>query len=129
MISVVAALTASLCFAAAMIWAGVVDLATMRIRNELVLFLLAIYTALAPLAGFGAVEIGWSATCAFGVLVSMLALFSFGWIGGGDAKLTAAVTLWLGADHALVYLLYTALFGGVLTLALLQFRLIALPNV
>jgi prepilin peptidase CpaA len=127
-ISTLAASAATLCFGATVIWAGVMDVATMKIRNELVLFLLAIYAALAPLSGFGVVDIGWSTACAFSVLASMLVFFSFGWIGGGDAKLSAAITLWLGADQALTFVVYTALFGGVLTLAILQFRSTALPN-
>jgi prepilin peptidase CpaA len=51
-----------------------------------------------------------------------------GWIGGGDAKLAAVVALWLGADLVLPYVLYTAVFGGLLTLAILQFRTMALPS-
>ena len=34
------------------------------------------------------------------VLAVAFALFAFGWIGGGDAKLAAATALWLGFDHA-----------------------------
>ncbi len=126
-ITAAAAISASLCFAAATLWAALTDLTTMKIRNELVLFLLAVYAALAPLAGFGAVEIGMSATVAFGILVCMFIFFALGWIGGGDAKLAAVVALWLGADHAAFFVIYTALFGGVVTLALLQFRMIPLP--
>lgn len=126
-ISAVAALTASICFAAGTIWAGLMDLATMKIRNELVLFLLAIYAALAPLAGFGAVQIGWSAAVALAVLAGMFVFFGLGWIGGGDAKLIAVVVLWLGAEQALPYVLYIAIFGGVLSLLLLKFRSLPLP--
>jgi prepilin peptidase CpaA len=127
-ISAIAALTASLCFFATTIWAGLMDLATLKIRNELVLFLLGIYAALAPLAGFEAVQIGLSAAVALSVLIGMFIFFALGWIGGGDAKLSAVVALWLGAEHALPYLVYMALFGGLLTLALLRFRAISLPD-
>lgn len=126
-ISALAASTATLCFAFATIWAGMMDLITMRIRNELVLFLLAIYAALAPLAGFGVDEIGLNAAVALGVLVCMFVFFGLGWIGGGDAKLAAVVALWLGADHVMAFTIYTALFGGALTLLLLQFRALPLP--
>ena len=51
-----------------------------------------------------------------------------GWIGGGDAKLAAATALWFGFDHLLDYLLYASLFGGALTLVLLQFRQWPLPS-
>lgn len=126
-ISVAAAFAATLCFAVFTMWAGVMDLITMKIRNDLVLFLLAVYAALAPLSGFTAVEIALSAAIALGVLIGMFIFFALGWIGGGDAKLAAAAALWLGADHALPYVLYTAIFGGALTLVLLQFRALPLP--
>jgi len=127
MISAVAALSASLCFAAAILWAAFMDLTTMKIRNEIIVFLFAVYAALAPLAGFSAVHIGLSAAAAFAVLAGMFLFFALGWIGGGDAKLASAVALWLGADQAPAFILYTALFGGLITLALLQFRTMPLP--
>jgi prepilin peptidase CpaA len=118
---------ASLCFVLAVLWAGAGDLVTMKIRNDLILFLVASYAILAPLSGIGWVEIGSSVAVAAGVLVCMFALFGFGWIGGGDAKLASVIALWLGADHVFAYVLFTALFGGMLTIALLQFRLTVLP--
>ena len=36
--------------------------------------------------------------------------------------------LWFGFDHLLEYALYGSIFGGVLTLALLQFRAWPLPQ-
>ena len=50
-----------------------------------------------------------------------------GWVGGGDAKVAAAAALWFGFGHLLDYLLYASLFGGALTLLLLQFRQWPLP--
>ncbi|WP_230533189.1 A24 family peptidase [Microvirga roseola] len=126
----IAALTVSiagLAFVASVAYAGVMDLVTMKIRNGLVLFLLAAYAGLAPLAGWTAAEIGMSVASATGVLACTFILFGFGWIGGGDAKFATVVALWLGAEHTPVYLIYTTLFGGVLTLAFLQFRLMTLP--
>jgi prepilin peptidase CpaA len=61
------------------------------------------------------------------VLVAAFGLFARGIIGGGDAKLAAATALWFGFDHLLVYVVYASLFGGALTLALLQFRMAPLP--
>lgn len=120
-------LAASLCFALATIWAGLMDLLTMKIRNGIIIFLFLVYAVLAPVAGVSLAEIGASAGFAALVLVSMFVFFSMGWIGGGDAKLAAVVALWLGPDHAVPYLVYTAIFGGLLTLGILQFRSIALP--
>ena len=61
------------------------------------------------------------------VLLVAFGFFTRGWIGGGDAKLAAATALWLGFDHLLPYLVYASLFGGALTLLLVQFRLSPLP--
>ena len=55
------------------------------------------------------------------------ACFAFGWIGGGDAKVAAGAALWFGFAHLLDYLVYASLFGGALTLLLLQFRQWPLP--
>jgi prepilin peptidase CpaA len=62
------------------------------------------------------------------VLVISFGLFSFGWIGGGDAKLASATALWFGFAHLLDYLLYASVFGGALTLLLIQFRMLPLPR-
>jgi prepilin peptidase CpaA len=62
------------------------------------------------------------------VLTVAFVFFARGWIGGGDAKLAAATALWLGFDHLVVYLLYASIFGGVLTIAMIRFRLMPLPQ-
>jgi prepilin peptidase CpaA len=62
------------------------------------------------------------------VLAVTFLFFARGWIGGGDAKLAAATALWFGFDHLLVYLLYASIFGGALTLAMIRFRLMSLPQ-
>src|SRR5690606_17246076 len=56
------------------------------------------------------------------VLLAGFALFTLGWIGGGDAKLMAAASLWLGFDNLLVFLVWTALLGGALSLLILTYR-------
>jgi prepilin peptidase CpaA len=62
------------------------------------------------------------------VLAIAFGCFAMGWIGGGDAKLAAATALWFGFDHLLPYLFYASLFGGALTLLLLSFRTLPLPQ-
>jgi prepilin peptidase CpaA len=54
-------------------------------------------------------------------------LFAAGYIGGGDAKLFAVVTLWLGFHDLAPYALAASLFGGLLTLILLGLRQWPLP--
>jgi prepilin peptidase CpaA len=117
---------AAIC-AFAMVYAGLTDLTTMRIRNNLCLWLFGSYAALAPFVGFTVEQIAWSAAFAAALLAVSFILFAFGWMGGGDGKLLAVTALWLGVDHAPAFLIYTGLFGGALTLAVLQLRLVGLP--
>ena len=126
-ISQMAAWTALAFFPAVMIFAALMDFMTMKIRNRLVIVVALAYAVLAPLAGFGLEDMALSLAIAAGVFLAGFVLFSMGWIGGGDAKLAAATVLWLGPDHMLAYFLYTALLGGVLTLAVLGFRGMKLP--
>jgi prepilin peptidase CpaA len=126
-ISALAAPMATVIFAFTLVYAGLMDLTTMRIRNGLVLVLLAAYAMLAPLAGFTLEEIAWSTAIAMGILAVCFVFFAFGWMGGGDVKLLAVTALWLGFDHTPAFLLYTALSGGALTLVVLRLRTVGLP--
>ncbi len=56
------------------------------------------------------------------VFAAAMALWRFGYLGGGDVKLLAAVGLWAGPENAMNFLLVTGLAGGALALALLWYR-------
>ena len=105
-----------------MAYAASSDLLTMRIANWIVGALVVAYFALAFVAQVPLVDIGVSLAAAVIVLAIAFAFFAFGWIGGGDAKLAAATTLWVGVGLMLPYLIYAALLGGGLTLAILAVR-------
>ncbi|MCA1408871.1 prepilin peptidase [Ensifer sp. IC3342] len=122
MISTSAAWLAFFLFAGTMTYAGIKDVATMTISNRLVLALAGSFAVLVPAAGLGVATISSSVLIGSGVLICTFVLFSLGWIGGGDAKLLPVAVLWLGPDLALDFVLYTAVIGAALTLALLQFR-------
>jgi prepilin peptidase CpaA len=126
-ISALAAVCGVFLFPLAMIFAGLMDLATMKIRNVLVAAIGLAWLALAPLAGFSLQEMGQNFGVALIVLVLTFFFFARGWIGGGDAKLAASTALWLGFDYLFVYALYASLFGGILTFALIRFRFLPLP--
>jgi prepilin peptidase CpaA len=49
-------------------------------------------------------------------------VFACGWIGGGDVKLIAAVSLWAGQEHIVLFMIATSLAGGVLALAALSWQ-------
>jgi len=116
-------------FPAAMAFAAASDLITMTIANRISLVLVAGFLLLAALSGMSTTEMGWHFGAGACVLVIGFALFSAGWVGGGDAKLAAVTALWFGFGHLFEYLVYASLLGGALTLALLQFRLLPLPAV
>lgn len=127
-ISQLAAWTGLVLFPAMMVFAALMDVMTMTIRNRLVLAIVAGYAILAPLAGIPPYDMGSSILVAAAMCLAGFTMFSLGWIGGGDAKLAAATVLWLGSGHLLDYLVFTAFFGGCLTLAVLAFRQAALPE-
>ena len=116
-----------LLFPALMAFAAASDLLTMTISNRVSLALAAGFLVLALASGMEPSEILSHLGAGVGVLAASFVCFAFGWIGGGDAKLAAAAALWFGFGHLLNYLVYASLFGGVLTLLLLQFRQWPLP--
>jgi prepilin peptidase CpaA len=128
MISTIAAVAGLLLFVFAMLSAAVSDLMTYKIRNNLTLTLLLAYLAFAPIVGIPGEEIGRSVAVAGVVLFVSFALFAVGLIGGGDAKLAAVTTLWLGADNALAYVLLLSLLGGVLAVIVYVCRTRPLPE-
>ena len=113
---------ALLIFPFAMAFAASSDLLTMRISNKLVMLMTAAFVIVALATGLPLPEFAMHLTCALIVLVVGFAFFAFGWIGGGDAKLAAATSLWLGFGLALPFLVYAGLLGGLLTLAILGLR-------
>ena len=114
-------------FPALMAFAASSDLLTMTISNRVSLILAGGFLVLALLSRMSIMDVLSNFGTALAVLVVAFGFFSRGWIGGGDAKLAAATALWLGFDHLLPYLVYASLFGGALTLLLIQFRLAPLP--
>jgi prepilin peptidase CpaA len=110
-----------------MIIAAVSDLFTMTIPNRVSLLLVGGFFLCAILVGFSGQQILMHMASGAAVLAITFAMFSFGWIGGGDAKLAAATALWLGFGSLLDYLLLAAIGGGLLTLAILFLRSVPLP--
>jgi prepilin peptidase CpaA len=116
-------------FPTLMAFAAFSDLFTMTISNRVSLLLIAGFFVMAALIGMSGWDILSHIGAGLAVLAVTFALFACGWIGGGDAKLAAATALWLGFDPLMSYLVYASLFGGVLTLAIMRYRLMPLPAV
>lgn len=114
-------------FPALIAFAAASDLLTMTISNRVSLLLLGGFVILAAFSGMPLQNIALHAGAGIAVLVVGFGCFAMGWIGGGDAKIAATTALWLGFDHLMNYLVYASLFGGALTLMVLQFRQWPLP--
>jgi prepilin peptidase CpaA len=114
-------------FPGLMAFAAISDLFTMTISNRISFLMVAGFAVLAACSGMEMNSVASHLGSGLAVLVVAFACFAFGWIGGGDAKLAAAAGLWFGFAHLLDYLVYASLFGGALTLLLLQFRQWPLP--
>ncbi|MEP0323651.1 A24 family peptidase [Bauldia litoralis] len=114
-------------FPIGMAYSAAADLLTMTISNRISLALVAIFLLLAPLTGMDWQTFGMHWAAGGAVLAVSFTFFAFGWIGGGDAKLSAAIALWLGWGNTLEFVSLAAVFGGLLTLVILSFRGAVLP--
>ena len=117
-----------LVFPAAMALAAMLDLFTMTIPNRISLFLLGAFLFVAPLTGMSWEQFGIHLLVGVAVLVFGFGLFAFGFVGGGDAKLLAAAALWIGYNEFFLYVTTAAIFGAVLSLALVGYRAILPPS-
>jgi prepilin peptidase CpaA len=108
--------------------AGAWDLASFTIPNFLNSALLALFVLFAAATGLGLPAIGWHLLAGLVGLALGFALFAFGFVGGGDAKLFAVTALWLGFRDLLPYILVASIAGGVLTLVMLALRQCPLPQ-
>jgi prepilin peptidase CpaA len=110
-------------FPFAMVFAAISDLLTMTIANRVSLLLIATFALVAPFTGMDMATYGMHFAAAGLVLVVMFCAFAFGGVGGGDAKLLTAISLWCGFSQVLVdYLLIAAVLGGWLTIGIIVYR-------
>jgi prepilin peptidase CpaA len=121
-------ITRLMLFPALMAFAAASDLFTMTISNRVSLALAAGFLILALLSGMELHDLLSHVGAGAAVLAVAFACFAMGWVGGGDAKVAAGAALWFGFGHLLDYLVCASLFGGALTLLLLQFRQWPLPS-
>jgi len=114
-------------FPALMAFAASSDLFTMTISNRISIALVASFILLALWVGMPLPTIGWHLSCGLAILCITFALFTFGWIGGGDAKLAAATAVWLGWSLVLEYGALSSILGGALTVGIIMLRRAPVP--
>jgi prepilin peptidase CpaA len=99
-----------------LVWGAITDIRARLIPNAVVICTLILFF-LYGLAGFA----NWT-DALFGGLIMFIpsfAMFHFGAMGGGDAKLMTALAFWTGMKGVLAFCLITSLAGGVLALIFL----------
>lgn len=116
-------------FAALLIYAACSDIASLTIPNWVSLALAGVFLVFAPTTGLPLGEIGMHLLFGLGALAVGFFLFQANIIGGGDAKLLAAVTVWTGFPGLPTFLVSTAVAGGALAAGLLLARQFAGPAV
>jgi prepilin peptidase CpaA len=109
-------------FAGLLVYAACSDMARLIIPNWVSIALAAIFPVAALIAGAPLMDIGLHVLFGLGVLAIGFVLFQFHIIGGGDAKLLAAVSVWTGLAAIIPFVVWTAVAGGVIALALLTAR-------
>ena len=110
-----------------MLFAAWMDLFTMRIANWISIVLTLAFLPIAFACGLRPGLIGQHYLCGLLILAPPFALFAFGKIGGGDAKLAASSAIWMGWGGLVDYLLVSSLLGGVLAIVILAARQVPLP--
>lgn len=108
--------------------AGASDFLTLRIPNWLNALIGLAFFPMALLTGMPVEAVLWHSLAALAVLVFGFALFSAGLLGGGDTKLLAAAGLWFGWPSLLFFLVFTALAGGVLAIAMKVWKLVEIER-
>lgn len=110
--SITIQILALLAFCGLTVAATVTDLRSYRIPNRISLAVAGLFPVYV-LAGFA--DAG-SGLLAGGIVFAIgVFLFARGWMGGGDVKLLAAVSLWAGTELLLPMILIVSITGGIMS--------------
>lgn len=111
-----------LAFPLLMIYAAAMDVLTMRIANAVSIAIVVAFVVAGLLAGAPLQSMLVHLGVGVAVLVVAMVLFQFRFIGGGDAKLMAAASLWVGYQQLVPFLVWVTVFGGALAVLMLAYR-------
>lgn len=110
-------------FPLCMAYAAISDIVTMTIPNRVSALLVLSFFPLAFVMGMAPGAIAWHAAAGLVVFLGCFALFAANVMGGGDAKLLSAASLWFGLGAGLLdFLMLVAVLGGLLSIAILMMR-------
>ncbi len=120
-------------FPALLLLGAAYDLAAYRIPNWVCAAMAGAFLPVAILSDMSWGTIGLSVLIGIMMLMVGMVMFAFKWVGGGDAKMLAAASLWVAIDKSgtmfgvLSYVVAAGIIGGVFALMLLSFRRMPLP--
>ena len=103
-------------FATPQLMAALNDANAMKIPNRIPLIVLAAYFVMVPFTWAGVPVFFEHLSAGVAMFAVGFAMFAFGWMGGGDSKLLAATSFWFTWPDVFNYMVFTAVFGGILTL-------------
>ena len=109
-------------FPAALLIAAANDIYEFKIPNWISIILVCAYPAAALAVGLSPAVIGEGLMIGAGALALSFTLYALKIVGGGDAKLFAATTPWLGMSTLGAFLFNTAISGLVLAMVMIMFR-------
>lgn len=98
------------------------DVTTMTIPNWVSIALTALFPIFALLTGMSWATIGLHLAFGLGILVVGYILFQVQIMGGGDAKMIAATAVWTGLNAFGPFIVWMAIFGGMIAMTLLMVR-------
>ena len=108
-------------------WAAVTDLKWRIIPNTVPVLVIALYGVRVGTNWPDAALVGDLAVAAAALVIGFI-MFARGWLGGGDAKLIAALALWAGPLHMLPMAFVISLSGGVMAGVMLLTAVVTRPQ-
>jgi prepilin peptidase CpaA len=115
----ISALVVTLVFAAPLLIAAYTDFWSMKIPNLISLAMAVGFFVTLPLTWQSLPVFSEHLIVGATFFIAGFAMFAFGWLGGGDAKLMAGISLWLGWGDAMPFIIMTTIFGAVLAIFLI----------
>ena len=115
-------------FPICLIAAAAYDVRSLRIPNWISALIALSFLPIGLWSGIELYDIAQHYLSGLFVLVIVFILFALNQFGGGDAKLLAASSVWVGWGALLPFVFYASLAGGAIALFMLLLRRIPLPT-
>lgn len=103
-------------FSILMMMAAIKDASIMKIPNYISIYTVLLFFLILPFAWTGLSDLSEHLLVGVSIFILGFIMFALGWVGGGDAKLFAATSLWWTWPDMIVYVGYTGIIGGVIAI-------------